>query len=100
MKKEVRKYLALRHYTEDDIRQFGHNNWIRKNAAWIIVYVMLILAVMIAMSKLPSIYRYTVVLPIILIPFIIGCVKCYKAGKKFFNKVKDMPEPIDIDNVK
>jgi len=90
--------IIVRKMTQSQLQSLGGNIFINsKKWTWII-------AVILACGfggVLLSFYKHTIAVNIIsVVPVIVVFVGCFytfnKAGKKFWQKIKDIPEPIDI----
>ena len=102
MKTPERKYIVTRHYDRDNLESVGYNRWVNKNIRWIIVYFGVFLATGLSLDTWTpknSNWRSYFIIPFVAI-FVWGLWKAYQNGKKLFNKVKDLPEPIDLDSIK
>jgi hypothetical protein len=102
MKTPQRKYTLIRHYDKDNIVSVGISRWITKYTWWICVWFVVFMGVGLSVDTWTpkhSIWQYLVSAPF-LVSFIWGYWKAYQNGKKLFNKVKDLPEPIDLDSIK
>lgn len=100
-KKVVKKYRVIHSLSEDGIRSIGINRWSTKAAYGFCVGMVLSFMLMLIFkdSEVKFLSGYLSVIPMVItfIGFVYGFLK---AGKDFWNKVKDLPEPIDLDEVK
>ena len=102
MKKEVKKYTVLGSLTEEGIRSVGVSRWIRKYF-WLWGFALNFLIVVMVVSSIDKKVYDIVQYPLVGIVVLFGlwCIyKIMKVGKQFFNKVKDLPEPIDLRETK
>jgi hypothetical protein len=101
MKKEVKKYTVIKSVTEDGIKNVGINKWLisKKKVWWSFAPILLVLFGLTFVEKLP---RVIGILGSVIIALygIYYCYGIWKSGKDFFNKVKDLPEPIDLREIK
>jgi hypothetical protein len=102
MKKEVRKYTVTYKASEDNIKGIGSNRWLRKHEGHTYIFMGIIIIIgglALALDKEQTRqWGWWLVLPII-----IGGVWFYynlfSSGKKFWDKVKYIKEPINLDEV-
>ena len=99
MKKEKRKIQVLRKATESDIKLYGSNKWLSQHWRWWALIFVATLAWIVAGEKylidgwLPALIKIS---PLV-IAYIIWGVFYYGAGRKYWNEIKDKPEPIELD---
>ncbi len=90
---------VTRKMTRSDICQMGSNRWFRKRRGYIICGLVALLIIGLGLAPISPIALYIVYGAIVL-----GCLVMMAllnaAGKAFWFRVKDMPEPIDLDQVK
>ena len=97
MKKEKRKVQILRRMTEGDIKNLGGNMWMRRRVKWLIAMAFGTLAWMIVGANiLVGFIGVAVSLLPILVLCLVFIVRMDKEGKKFWNKVKDKEQPVDL----
>ena len=102
MKKEVKKYAVIQSFTKDDIKADGFKRWFNKRKNTIIFYMLAIIIVVpfgLGLESDNLIYNY-IISVLGLGVFIYYLVMYIRESKKFFNKVKDLPEPIDLRGIK
>jgi hypothetical protein len=102
MKKEVRKYQVTRKYTESDLKNLGGSLWVKSlgKKGIVILLLFLVYAAIVAFGfehNKPVMYS---VVAILIVGYMYLMYGMTKASRKFWNKVKDLPEPIDLDEVK
>lgn len=99
--KEVKKYTVIESLTEESIKSIGISRWIKKYVWWLFLF--LFVFVCLAMLSKPinsKIYDYSGMVIMVGVFFSFYYKGIYIEGKKFWNKVKDLPEPIDLREVK
>ena len=102
MKTPEKKYTVIRHYTRDGLENFGYDRWNRKHI-WLLG-VSYIIVMSAAFAVLKFAHEDSLLQWIIVIATLVGaCVyifQAYRYGKNFYQRVKDLPEPIDLDQIK
>ena len=102
MKTPERKYTVIRHYTKDNFVSVGYNRWINKYIWWIGIWFIAFITVGLSVDTWTpknSIWHSLALIPFV-VSFIWGMYKAFQSGTKLFNKVKDLPEPIELDGIK
>ncbi len=100
MKKEITKYKVTQNLTEQEIKAIGMNRYLQKYR-WIwllgmgIVWVVA-LAVIKNISNIEGAAKYLIGVAVIM-PLLVFEYKWLMSGKKFWNKIKDKPQPFDLD---
>lgn len=100
MKKEVKRYTVLASLTEDNIKSTGFNRWFGKYMWLSCIWLAIGVVAMFMDIKLDNAATKIMVCVIFIGWFIWFFRNYYKSGKEFFNKVKDLPEPIDLRDIK
>jgi predicted ferric reductase len=102
MKTPEKKYAVIRHYTRDGLENFGYDRWVRKHVWWLVISFIILFTAGISTSYYAP--KNNILQGIIIIVLsLLSCVyifQAYRYGKRFYQKVKDLPEPIDLDQVK
>jgi uncharacterized membrane protein len=102
MKKEEKKYTVIRHYTKDNIVNIGYNKWIGNNMWLLFVVSIIAIGAQVLINEYVgknSFWSYLVLIPYLAI-IGYGFWRAMKYGVKLFDKIKDLPEPIDWDDIK
>ena len=107
MKKPIKKYVVTKEMDAEEIKGIGFSRYFHKmlRRFWYI-YIIAILIFIVPVvyydfidQQLPHSLAWLSLVVGFGTFFVTFCF-VYNAGKKFFNKVKDMPEPIDLRKVK
>lgn len=107
MAKEEKKYQVLSTMTKEGVRNIGVNLYFRKifRKFWyIFVAEFIILCVPTlwldaSKIKIPEMYAYAMIV-LLLLNIVWMYYVIIKKGSEFWNRVKDMPEPMDLRDVK
>jgi hypothetical protein len=102
MKKEEKRYTVICHYTRDTIESIGCDRWVRKNFKWLIIGFVVFFGDWILVTTFTnknSMWQWLAVIPLFISPCY-AVFKMYRYGKAFYNKVKDLSEPIDLSTIK
>jgi protein-S-isoprenylcysteine O-methyltransferase Ste14 len=104
MKKEVRKYTVINSLSEGGIRSVGMDRWMRqlgwKFYAWAIGMLLYCLVFLFVIDDNTAKWiRFLLIVPVV-VAIVTFYYKWFNVGAKFWNKVKDLPEPIDLREVK
>jgi uncharacterized membrane protein len=100
--KEVRRYTVIHKLSKGGIQNVGINKWMKKNLHWTCVMFVVVFGLMFWAAGLAN--NYGLISKLMLLLSVVVFFGWYyvwmKAGDKFWKKVKDKPEPIDLDEVK
>ena len=101
MTKQEKRYTVIRHYTRDTLENIGYDRWVRKNLKWLIIGFVILFGGGILVDEFTktSIWQWVIIIPLIL-SACYAIFRAYLAGRAFYNKVKDLPEPIDLSLIK
>ena len=97
-----KRYDVLLSYTKDDIKTEAVRAWVFKKKLMWICYAVIAFAYMIAITIADlhgNVYGFILV-AYYLIGVVLLYVQKYRVGNKVWNKLKDVPEPIDLRNIK
>ena len=97
-----KRYDVLLSYTKDDIKTEAVRAWLFKNKLTWICYAVIAFAYMIALMIADlhgNVYGF-ILAAYYLIGVVLLYVQKYRVGNKVWNKLKDVPEPIDLRNIK
>lgn len=106
MKKEAKKYRIICSTSKKNIKSHFFNRWFGKllRKYWY-VWSLELLAILVPPFWLdvinvaiPKIFGYFLVI-LVAGNYIAFLASYHVIGKRYFNKVKDLPEPIDLDEV-
>jgi len=101
MKTETKKYIVIKSLTRDQIQSIGISRWLREHKYILIAWG----ASIVAQGVLISIFKYRSTGYWIMFGFLIGYfivtfyafwIKLPDIGKKFFDSVKNLQDPIDL----
>lgn len=97
-KKEQKKVLVLREMNESAVKNLGANRWANKRQWWIlgVVGVSLIWMFIVNMLYASGFQCYLLQIVPFVIVMITVAYKYTKEGNKFWDVVKDMPQPVDL----
>ncbi len=97
-----KRYDVLLSYTKDDIKTESVRAWVFKKKLMWICYAVIAFAYMIAITIADlhgNVYAF-ILAAYFLIGVVVLYVQQYRIGNKVLNKLKDVPEPIDLRNIK
>lgn len=102
MKKEENRLLVTVRLTESQIKNVGGNRWMKRKSKSLFALAVLCLAWMfITSAVLKAGYLNSIVTVAPSVISLFGWTwKFNQAGKNLWNKVRKLPEPIDLDSVK
>jgi hypothetical protein len=97
MKKIQPKYAVIRELTESEIKAIASSKWMNKNIYLIFAPIVICFLIAVIISKTMINDSGTFVFGLCsAVWFVIFATKYYKAGKKFWNSVKDKTQPIKM----
>jgi len=97
-----KRYDVLLSYTKDDIKTEAVRAWVFKKKWLWICYSVIAFAYMLAITISDlhgNVYAF-ILAAYFLIGVVLLYVQKYRVGNKVWNKLKDVPEPIDLRNIK
>ena len=97
-----KRYDVLLSYTKDDIKTEAVRAWVFKKKWLWICYAVIAFAYMLAITISDlhgNVYAF-ILAAYFLIGVVVLYVQQYRIGNKVLNKLKDVPEPIDLRNIK
>jgi len=102
VKKEVRKYVVIEKLSKGGIETIGTNRWFRNHWKLPLITLAVDLLILILSQKVVLDNLPLKVISVILfsVLYIYVMYKLYKSGKDFYAKVKDLPEPINLEEIK
>lgn len=102
MKKEEPKYLVTYKATKDNIKSIGSNRWLKTQTAILYTFMGLFLLLAVIVMFLDNgqtrEWGWIIIVPVIFW-FIWFYGNIIYHGNKFWDKVKDKQEPINLDEV-
>ena len=102
MEDKNRKYVVIQSLTKGKIATIGGSRWFFKNKKALLIWFFITFGIFIIgsfLSKPNAIIGWISALPVIL-GYIYVFVKLNIEEIKFWNKVKDLPEPKDLREIK
>ncbi len=102
MKKQQVKIQVLQKLNVSDLKDIAGKRWTQRNLNWIIPIGIAVLAWAYIAGKYICNENVWIQFALMSVPmialFIVWSVKYVKAGKIFWNRIKDKTQPIDLDS--
>jgi hypothetical protein len=96
MSKSEKRYTVILSATEEGLKTEGFSRWVKKNVRKAVVFCAIILFLMVPVIMWNTIYTHILAIGDTVLFAVLYFRTWSKTGKEFFDKIKDLPEPIDL----
>lgn len=96
MSKSEKRYTVLLLATEENLKSEGFSRWVKKNIRKVVIVCTIIIFLVVSAVIWNTLYTRILGIGATVVYAVLFFRTYSRTGKEFFNKVKDLPEPIDL----